>query len=88
MMGRFSEKRILITGGSGGMGLAGAKRIASEGGQVMVTGLNPAHLHEAAAQLPAGAVVLQNDAANAAAAGAHLSQFLDIRCPPSQTCCC
>jgi len=67
-MGRFSGKRILITGGSSGMGLAGAKRIASEGGKVIVTGLNPAHLQEAAAQLPAGAVVLQNDAANAAAA--------------------
>ena len=35
-MGRFSGKRILITGGTSGMGLAGAKRIADEGGQVAV----------------------------------------------------
>lgn len=68
MMGRFSGKRILITGGSSGMGLAGAKRITKEGGEVIVTGLSPAHLDEAAAQLPAGARVLQNDVASTGSA--------------------
>lgn len=41
-MGRFQGKRILITGGTSGMGLAGALRIVSEGGQVAITGLNEA----------------------------------------------
>ncbi|WP_413735915.1 SDR family oxidoreductase [Sodalis sp. RH21] len=62
-MDRFNGKRILITGGSSGMGLAGAQRIAREGGDVIITGLNQDHLDEAAARLPAGALVLRNDAA-------------------------
>jgi NAD(P)-dependent dehydrogenase (short-subunit alcohol dehydrogenase family) len=40
-MARFEKKRVLITGGTSGMGLAGAKRIVAEGGTVIVTGLNP-----------------------------------------------
>ena len=53
VMGRFSGKRILITGGSSGIGLAGARRIVAEGGQVAVTGLNPRRLAAATAALPA-----------------------------------
>lgn len=30
-MSRFEGKRVLITGGTSGMGLAGAQRIVSEG---------------------------------------------------------
>ncbi len=60
-MGRFSGKRILITGGTSGMGLAGAKRIADEGGRVAVTGFSREHLEEAAATLPADALVFRND---------------------------
>jgi len=40
-MARFDNKRVLITGGTSGMGLAGAKRIVAEGGTVIATGLNP-----------------------------------------------
>ncbi|MBK5550302.1 MULTISPECIES: hypothetical protein [unclassified Pseudomonas] len=36
-MGRFTGKRILITGGTRGIGLAGALRIVEEGGTVAVT---------------------------------------------------
>lgn len=39
-MNRFQGKRILITGGTSGIGLAGAMRIAREGGQVAIIGLN------------------------------------------------
>lgn len=67
-MSRFSGKRILITGGTSGMGLAGAKRIAAEGGAVAVTGLDPARLETARRDLPAGSLVLRNDAADPAAA--------------------
>lgn len=67
-MGRFDERRVLITGGTSGMGLAGAMRIASEGGVVGVTGLNPARLEAAAANLPGGTLVLSNDVAEERAA--------------------
>lgn len=50
-MARFSGKNIVITGGTSGMGLAGAQRIVSEGGRVAVTGLNPARLATTAALL-------------------------------------
>ena len=38
-MRRFEGKRILIIGGTNGMGLAGALRIVKEGGHVAITGL-------------------------------------------------
>ncbi|GLK82611.1 SDR family oxidoreductase [Ancylobacter defluvii] len=67
-MSRFNDKRVLITGGSSGMGLAGARRIAAEGGAVAVTGLDAGRLAEAAKALPHGSPVLHNDAADPAAA--------------------
>jgi NAD(P)-dependent dehydrogenase (short-subunit alcohol dehydrogenase family) len=73
-MGRFSGKRILITGGTSGMGLAGAKRIADEGGQVAVTGYSREHLEEAADVLPSNAWVFKNDAADPAAT----AQLVDV----------
>ena len=60
-MSRFTNKRILITGGTSGIGLAGAKRIALEGGELVVTGFNEDHGNEARRQLPPGTVVLKND---------------------------
>lgn len=63
-MGRFNGKRILITGGTSGMGLAGAQRIVSEGGQVAVTGLNEERLTHARHLLPKTSLILKNDAAN------------------------
>ncbi len=61
-MARFSGKNILITGGTSGMGLAGAKRITSEGGKVAITGLNSARLIAAAEVLPEQSLILKNDA--------------------------
>jgi NAD(P)-dependent dehydrogenase (short-subunit alcohol dehydrogenase family) len=66
-MGRFTGKRILITGGTRGIGLAGALRIVEEGGTVAVTGLSQAHLDEARRQLPDNALVFQNDASQPSA---------------------
>lgn len=63
IMSRFQGKRILITGGSSGMGLAGAVRIVNEGGQVAVTGLNEERLAKARRLLPDSALILRNDAA-------------------------
>ncbi|TPL35534.1 SDR family oxidoreductase [Mesorhizobium sp. B2-4-8] len=67
-MGRFNGKRILITGGTAGIGLAGAKRIAEEGGEVVITGLNPERLAEAKNTLPSCSHVVKNDACDPRAA--------------------
>lgn len=67
---RFSGKNIVITGGTSGMGLAGALRVVAEGGRVALTGLNPARLAAAAELLPAGSLILENDAASEADAEA------------------
>jgi NAD(P)-dependent dehydrogenase (short-subunit alcohol dehydrogenase family) len=58
-MGRFSGKRVLITGGTSGIGLAGARRIVEEGGTVSVTGHSQTHLDEARRVLPSGSLILR-----------------------------
>lgn len=64
-MSRFEGKRILITGGTSGIGLATALRIVEEGGEVGVTGRSKDHLNEAGKKLPSGSLVLRNDASSA-----------------------
>ncbi|RYE35586.1 MAG: SDR family oxidoreductase [Hyphomicrobiales bacterium] len=63
-MSRFAGKRVLITGGTSGIGLAGARRIAAEGGRLCITGVTPARLHAARRELPLDSIVLDNDAAD------------------------
>ena len=67
-MNRFENKRILITGGTSGMGLEAAKQIVEEGGEVAVTGTTQEHLDEAGKALPSGSLVLRNDASDPEAA--------------------
>ncbi|MGB3711898.1 MAG: SDR family oxidoreductase [Erythrobacter sp.] len=67
-MNRFEGKRILITGGTSGMGLSAAKKIVAEGGEVAVTGQSQDHLDEAGRTLPSGSLVLRNDASDPEAA--------------------
>jgi NAD(P)-dependent dehydrogenase (short-subunit alcohol dehydrogenase family) len=67
-MGRFSNKRVLITGGTNGIGLAGAKRIAKEGGKIIVTGVSQSHIDEAIRLLPSDSIVIHNDAEDPEAA--------------------
>ncbi|CAM3838128.1 SDR family oxidoreductase [Litorimonas haliclonae] len=67
-MARFSNKNVLITGGSSGIGLATARRVTEEGGRVMVTGRSEDHLNDAKKVLPDSAVVLKNDASDVDAA--------------------
>ena len=68
MSNRFEGKRILITGGTNGIGLATAKRIVAEGGEVAVTGTSQEHLDQAGRELPATSLVLRNDASDPDAA--------------------
>lgn len=67
-MARFDGKRILITGGTSGMGLAGARRIVAEGGEVILTGLNDERIEAARKAFGDRATVLNNDAADPEAA--------------------
>ncbi|NYD91542.1 SDR family oxidoreductase [Sphingomonas melonis] len=69
-MARFENKRVLITGGTSGLGLAGATRIVAEGGTVIVTGLDPSRIRAARDVLGVKGSVLANDAADPAAASA------------------
>jgi len=67
-MSRFEGKRVLITGGTSGIGIATAKRIVEEGGEVAVTGRSQDHLDDAGRQLPSGSLVMRNDASDPDAA--------------------
>ncbi|SDJ99640.1 NAD(P)-dependent dehydrogenase, short-chain alcohol dehydrogenase family [Actinopolyspora mzabensis] len=59
-MARFTGKRVLITGGTSGIGLAGAHRITDEDGQLVITGTNQQRLTATRQALPL-ARVLHND---------------------------
>lgn len=76
-MTRFKNKHVLITGGTSGMGFAGAKRIVSEGGKVIVTGLDPARITKTRTALGEQGLVLANDAA-APGAIAALAEAVNV----------
>ena len=48
---RFQNKTALVTGGAGGIGLAIAKRFASEGANIVLVDINPEHLQQAVQSL-------------------------------------
>ena len=48
---RLKGKRIIVTGGSGGIGQAMAKRFACEGAKVLITGRNEEKLRQLASEL-------------------------------------
>jgi NAD(P)-dependent dehydrogenase (short-subunit alcohol dehydrogenase family) len=66
---RFSDKVVVITGGTTGIGFATAKRFIAEGARVVVTGKNPDTLARARAELGAHAEVVASDATSVAAIG-------------------
>lgn len=65
-MNRFSNKTILVTGGSSGIGLAAAQAFAAEGARVIITGRDAAALEQAGATLGPDAFVVVNDASDMA----------------------
>lgn len=63
-MKRLEGKVALITGGNSGLGLATARRCASEGARVFITGRRRAELNAAVAQIGGDAIGIQGDVSN------------------------
>jgi NAD(P)-dependent dehydrogenase (short-subunit alcohol dehydrogenase family) len=66
MSQKLSSKIALVTGGSSGIGLATAKRFASEGAHVFITGRRQTELDAAAKELGGNATAVRSDVANLA----------------------
>ncbi|GAA5174933.1 SDR family oxidoreductase [Niveibacterium umoris] len=74
----FAQQRILIIGGSNGMGLAAAQRLARAGAEVFIAGRSQARLDAARAQIDgrvATLVIDFTDAASLAGAAAQLGRL-------------
>lgn len=65
-MDRLKNKRALITGGTGGIGLETACEFLREGARVAITGRDPANLESARKELGSEVVVIDSDAGDAA----------------------
>lgn len=63
-MTRFEGKTVLVTGGTSGIGLAGAEQLRKEGARVIVTGRSPEHIAQARERLGPDTQVIDDDAAD------------------------
>lgn len=61
-MSDYQNKRVVITGGTSGIGLATAQALVTGGARVLVTGRTPASLEKARATLGPRAIVQASDA--------------------------
>jgi NAD(P)-dependent dehydrogenase (short-subunit alcohol dehydrogenase family) len=79
-MARFTGQHALVTGGTSGIGLATARRLAAEGAHVLVTGTDPGRL--AGVRELDGIVAVAADSADARtgdAVGTAVQEHLDDR---------
>jgi NAD(P)-dependent dehydrogenase (short-subunit alcohol dehydrogenase family) len=60
-MGRYDGKRVVITGGSSGIGLATAKLLIGEGARVLVTARTKATLEAIGKELGPNVIAIQSD---------------------------
>ena len=60
-MGRLADKKILITGGNSGIGLAAAQEFDREGARVAICGLNKGSLRAAKETLGAESLTVRAD---------------------------
>lgn len=60
-MGQLEGKTALVTGGTSGIGLAAAQRLAAERAHVFITGRNPQRLHAAVALIGPAATAIRSD---------------------------
>jgi len=58
---KLSNKIVVVTGGTSGIGLESAKLFREEGATVIIVGQNPTRLQSAASQLGNGVTVLRGD---------------------------
>ncbi|MFE4172995.1 SDR family oxidoreductase [Streptomyces sp. NPDC056909] len=63
-MGRYEGKKVVITGGSSGLGLAIARSLVDEGARVLITGRDQDKLSAARDQLGENAIAVRSDAAS------------------------
>lgn len=75
MSRRYENKIALVTGGTTGIGLATAERLADEGATVIVTGRNPDTLQQAKDRLKGRAEVVASDASDPAAIEALVAKI-------------
>ena len=61
-MERYKDKKVVIIGGTSGMGLATAKMLLDGGARVLVTGRSKAGLESAQNELAKDAIVVSSDA--------------------------
>src|ERR1700759_3031476 len=61
-MERYQDKKVVIIGGTSGMGLATAKMLLDGGARVLVTGRSKAGLESAQKELGRDAIVFSSDA--------------------------
>ncbi len=61
-MAPYQDKKVVILGGTSGMGLATAKMLVAEGASLLVTGRSQAGLDSAKQELGTGALVVSSDA--------------------------
>ena len=63
-MSKYAGKRVVITGGTSGIGLATARLLVSEGARVLLTGRTKDTLDAARQEFEGNAIVVQSDAAS------------------------
>lgn len=73
----FSSKRVLITGGASGLGLAAAKAFAAAGATVALADRNLEAAHDAASELGAGHLAVHVDVASEADVDAMVKKVVD-----------